>query len=134
VCVQLTYFSRYRGLLGERFLPFSKQNQVIVSIGHSALFDEASLAQGLTDGRIAAAWLDSLEPGALDEGRPLAGIENLQITPRVASTTRESRLRSAWAVARRIDELLGVAPSSAAAFKSTAAGVPIDLAAEPLSP
>jgi hypothetical protein len=37
-------------------------------------------------------------------------------------------------VARRIDELLGVAPSSAAAFKSTAAGVPIDLAAEPLSP
>jgi phosphoglycerate dehydrogenase-like enzyme len=134
VCVQLTYFSRYRGLLGERFLPFSKQNQVIVSIGHSALFDDASLAQGLTDGRIAAAWLDSLEPGALDEGRPLAGIENLQITPRVASTTRESRLRSAWAVARRIDELLGVAPSSAAAFKSTAAGVPIDLAAEPLSP
>ena len=68
-------------------------------------------------GRIAAAWLDSLEPGALDPGRPLHGIETLQITPRVASTTRESRLRSAWAVARRIDELLsaravGAAPSS----------------------
>ena len=93
VCVQLSYFSRYRGLLGERFLPFSKPNQVIVSIAHSGLFDEASLAAGLTSGRIAAAWLDSLEPGALDEGRPLFGIENLQITPRVASTTRESRLR-----------------------------------------
>ena len=134
VCVQLSYFSRYRGLLGERFLPFSKPNQVIVSIAHSGLFDEASLAAGLTSGRIAAAWLDSLEPGALDEGRPLFGIENLQITPRVASTTRESRLRSAWAVARRIDELLGAAPPSPDAFKSTSAGLPIDLAAEPLSP
>jgi len=134
VCVQLSYFSRYRGLLGERFLPFGKPNQVIVSIAHSGLFDEVSLADGLTSGRIAAAWLDSLEPGALDEGRPLYGIENLQITPRVASTTRESRLRSAWAVARRIDELLGAAPPAPAAFKETAAGVPTDLAAEPLSP
>ena len=134
VCVQLSYFSRYRGLLGERFLPFSKPNQVIVSIAHSALFDEASLADGLNSGRIAAAWLDSLEPGALDEGRPLCGIENLQITPRVASTTRESRVRSAWAVARRIDELLGSSPPSPHAFKSTSAGEPTDLAAEPLSP
>ena len=134
VCVQLSYFSRYRGLLGERFLPFGKPNQVIVSIAHSALFDEASLADGLHSGRIAAAWLDSLEPGALDEGRPLAGIENLQITPRVASTTRESRLRSAWTVARRIDELLGASPPSPQAFKSTGAGEPTDLAAEPLSP
>ena len=131
VCVQLSYFSRYRGLLGERFLPFCKPNQVIVSIAHSALFDEASLAEELGNGRIAAAWLDSLEPGALDEGRPLSGIENLQITPRVASTTRESRLRSAWAVVKRIDELLSGMPSGASgSFKPSAPAVPIDLATE----
>ena len=94
------------GLLGERFLPHCKPNQVLVSIAHSGLFDEAALADVLRSGRMAAAWLDSLEPGALDAGRPLHGIDNLQVTPRVASTTRESRLRSAWAVARRIDELL----------------------------
>jgi phosphoglycerate dehydrogenase-like enzyme len=134
VCVQLSYFSRYHGLLGERFLPFCKPNQVIVSIGHSALFDEAALAEALTNGRIAAAWLDSLEPGSLDQGRPLFGIENLQITPRVASTTRESRLRSAWAVVKRIDELLTNAPSASQAFKSTAPSDPADLAVEPLLP
>lgn len=133
VCVQLSYFSRYHGLLGERFLPFCKPDQAIVSISHSALFNEASLADALTSGRVAAAWLDSLEPGALDLGRPLHGIENLQITPRVASTTRESRLRSAWAVAKRIDEMLGAAAPAAPAFKSTVAGVPTDLAAEPTS-
>ena len=134
VCVQLSYFSRYHGLLGERFLPFCKPNQVIVSISHSGLFDEQALAEALTSGRVAAAWLDSLEPGALDEGRPLAGIENLQITPRVASTTRESRLRSAWAVVKRIDELLSGAQPSLRSFKSTAPSLPIDFAAEPLPP
>lgn len=134
VCVMLSYFSRYQGLLGERFLPFCKVNQVIVSIAHSALFDEAALAEALSSGRIAAAWFDSLEPGVLDGGRPLAGIGTLQITPRVASTTRESRLRSAWAVARRIDELLASAPGPLREFRTTEPGVATDLAADPGSP
>lgn len=134
VCIQLNYFSRYHGLLGERFLPFCKPDQVIVSIAHSGLFDEKALAAGLASGRIAAAWLDSLEPGALDEGRPLATMDSLQITPRVASTTRESRLRSAWAVGRRIDELLSLTPAAQAEFKPTTPGVAADLEAGPVSP
>ncbi|MBC7717845.1 MAG: phosphoglycerate dehydrogenase [Pseudorhodobacter sp.] len=108
VSVQLAYFRRYHGLLGERVLPFCKVDQIIVSISHSGLFDESALAEVLRSQRVVAAWFDSLEPGALDEGRPLAGINSLQVTPRVASTTRESRLRSAWAVARRLDELLSL--------------------------
>lgn len=134
VCVQLSYFSRYQGLLGDRFLPFCKPNQVIVSTAHSALFDETALAEVLASGRVAAAWLDSLEPGALDSGRPLAGIGTLQITPRVASTTRESRLRSAWAVARRIDELLAGAQAAQREYRPTDPGVPTDLADGPVSP
>lgn len=134
VCVQLHYFSRYHGLLGERFLPYCKPDQVIVSIAHSGLFDEHVLAQALNSGRLAAVWLDSLEPGWLDEGRPLAGSPTLQITPRVASTTRESRLRAAWAVAKRIDELLTLTPAAQPDFKSTSPGVSLDLAAGPASP
>jgi D-3-phosphoglycerate dehydrogenase len=106
VCVQLTYFSRYHGLIGERLLPHCKPNQVLVSVAHSSVFDERALADVLGTGQMAAAWFDSLEPGTLDPGRPLAEVDTLQVTPRVASTTRESRVRSAWAVARRIDELL----------------------------
>jgi D-3-phosphoglycerate dehydrogenase / 2-oxoglutarate reductase len=121
MCVQLSYFSRYHGLLGDRFLPYCKPNQVLVSTAHSALFDETSLAAALKSGRIAAAWLDSLEPGALEAERPLHGIETLQVTPRIAATTRESRQRSAWAVARRIDELLEFVPRSARAISATIA-------------
>jgi D-3-phosphoglycerate dehydrogenase len=129
VCVQLNYFSRYHGLLGERFLSFCKPQQVLVSTAHSGLFDEAALAAALTSGRLAAAWLDSMEPGALEEGRPLHGIETLQVTPRVASTTRESRLRSAWAVARRIDEILGERVSGFRDLKPLSPIEPLDLEA-----
>jgi D-3-phosphoglycerate dehydrogenase / 2-oxoglutarate reductase len=134
VCVQLGYFTRYHGLIGERFLPFCKPHQVLVSIAHSSLFDEAALAEVLATGRMAAAWFDSMEPGALDPGRPLHDIDTLQITPRVASTTRESRIRSAWAVARRIDELLTAGtPSLRGDFKSSAPDLPLDLPADEAS-
>ncbi len=89
-----------------------------MSLAHSNLFDEVALARALTEGPLAAAWFDSLEPGAQDPGRPLRHIDTLQVTPRVASTTQESRVRSAWAVARRIDELLLAVPASRD-FRST---------------
>ena len=72
-----------------------------------ALFDEAALADALTSGRMAAAWLDSLEPGALDPGRPLHGIDDAaDHAARGEHHARVAQLRSAWAVAKRIDELL----------------------------
>jgi D-3-phosphoglycerate dehydrogenase / 2-oxoglutarate reductase len=106
VCVTLNYFTRYQGLLGERYLSFCKTNQVLVSLAPSSLFDDVTLAEVLGSGRMAAAWFDSLEPGLAAPGRPLHGIDTLQVTPRVASTTRESRVRAAWDVARQIDTLL----------------------------
>lgn len=106
VCVLLGYYTRYQGLLGERYLAECKPNQVMVSLAPSGVFDEQALAQVLATRRMAAAWLDSLEPGSLDPGRPLHDVDALQITPRVASTTREARQRGAWAVARRLDEVL----------------------------
>ncbi len=118
VCVLLTYYSRYSGLMGARLLSEAKLNQVIVSLTHSNLFEEVALARALSEGPLAAAWLDSLEPGALDPGRPLRHIDTLQITPRVSGTTHESRVRAAWAVARRIDDVL-MALQGRAEFRTT---------------
>ena len=132
LCVLLNYFTRYKGLLGERFLPYCKPDQVLVSLGHSGLFDEEALAQALESGRIAAAWFDSMEPGLLDPGRPLHPVRKLQVTPRVAGTTRESRIRGAWAVVRRIDEILSEAPPRPE-FRPTTEDDSLDLAAGPAS-
>lgn len=127
VCVLLSYYSRYHGLLGQRYLSACKPNQVLVSLAPSGLFDEEALAHALATRRMAAAWFDSMEPGASSPGRPLHGIDSLQVTPRVASTTRESRIRSAWAVAHRMNEILQ-ARADQDDFRSTTPGVPVDLA------
>ena len=131
ISVQLAYFPRYRGLIGERVLGFSKVGQVLVSMAHSALFDDVALAEALNGGRVLAAWFDSMEPGLLEPGRPLYGAAGLQITPRLAGTTRESRTRAAWGVARRIDELLAVPPEPAPDFRMSAPIGLGDLGGEP---
>lgn len=106
----LPYFHRYRGLIGARQLVGARAGQVLVNLGHSGLLDAAALAQALRSGQVRAAWFDSMEPGWLESGQPLHGITTLQVTPRLAGTTRESRVRAAWAVARGIDALLGQRP------------------------
>lgn len=144
VAVLLAFFSRYRGLFGDRLFQGAKANQVLVSLAHSNLFDEQALAQALTNGPLAAAWMDSLEPGALDPDRPLHRVATLQVTPRVSGITQGSRLRGAWAVAQRIDEMLmsgqfnlGSAPaasSGAAPAPGIAATAPVLAVAQAVSP
>jgi phosphoglycerate dehydrogenase-like enzyme len=121
VCVQLPFYSRYQGLLGERYLPHGKPGQVLVSTSHSALFDEMALAKALRSGRLASALLDGVAPGLLDEGRPLHGLANLHATPRLAGYTKESRERSVWAVAQRLDEILGQTPPLAREMRTAPA-------------
>ncbi|MFG6413965.1 NAD(P)-dependent oxidoreductase [Roseateles sp. DC23W] len=105
----LPYFERFRGLLGARQLEHARAGQVLVALSQSSLVDGAALARALHGGQMRAAWFDCLEPGWLDSGGPLHGLHNLQVTPRLAGTTRESRVRAAWAVARGIDGLLSKA-------------------------
>ena len=112
VCVHLPFYSRYAGLLGERNLSGCKVGQVLVSVAPIALFDEAVLAGLLNSGRLAAAWLDSVEAGPLAPGQPLHGAAGLVTTPRLASYTREARLRSAWGVARQLHDVLRRTPAT----------------------
>ena len=89
---------------------YCKPDQVLVSLAHSSLFDEAALAEAL-DSRPHGRGLVRQHGAGHARSRPAAAprCDNLQVTPRVAGTTRESRIRSAWAVARRIDEILSEA-------------------------
>ena len=121
VCVQLPYYTRYQGLLGERYLPHCRPGQVIVSTSHSALFDEISLAQAVRSGRIGSIWLDSVEPGLLEPGRPLHGLPQVRSSPRLAGYTQESRVRSVWAVVHRLDEVLSQTPPVAREFRPSSA-------------
>jgi len=128
VCVLLTQFPSYVGLIGDRVLSQCKRDQVLVSLSHSSIFGEAALARALREGPLAAAWFDNLEPGMLGPGRPLCHIDTLQVTPRVSGATLQSRARSAWALAHRIDERLR--QDARVSVNSPLSGVTVGLAGD----
>ena len=106
VSVQVLYASRYQGFLNAKVLAHCKPGQSWVGITRSALFDPQALAAALNDGRIEAALLDGAEAGFASRGSPLHALDNLMLTPRLSSHTREARLRASWYVAHRLHETL----------------------------
>ncbi|MBE7369432.1 NAD(P)-dependent oxidoreductase [Ramlibacter pallidus] len=106
VSVQVLYASRYHHFVNEAVLANCRKGQVWVGTTRSALFEPEALAAALKDGRIEAAMLDGAENGFASRGTPLHDAQNLHLTPRLGSLTRESRLRASWYVAQRLHETL----------------------------
>lgn len=111
VSVQVMYASRYQGFVNEKVLAHCKPGQLWVGISRSQLFDADALAEALLDGRIEACMLDGAESGFASKGTPLHDLDNLFLTPRLGSCTRESQLRASWYVAHRIHEALSAPPA-----------------------
>jgi D-3-phosphoglycerate dehydrogenase len=117
VSVQVLYASRYQGFLNAKVLAHCKPGQAWVGITRSALFDAHALAAALNDGRIEAALLDGAEAGFASRGSPLHALDNLMLTPRLSSHTREARQRASWYVAHRLHETL-TAPRQTTGYDS----------------
>ena len=122
--VQVMYASRYRGFVNDKLLAHCKRGQGWVSVGRTSLFDTTALAAALQDGRIEAAVIDTSDPAFAGEGSPLKGLETLMLTQRLASFTRESRLRSHWYVADRMHETIAAPQGSSIEVAQSA---PMDL-------
>ncbi len=112
VSVQMLYAARFKGLVNDKLLATCKRNQLWVGISRSELFDQSALAAALCDGRIEACIVDGAEASFLGGDSPLKGLKNLFVTPRLASHTREARLRSSWYVAHRLHEAISPPPGS----------------------
>jgi D-3-phosphoglycerate dehydrogenase len=112
----------------QRYLAECKPNQVLVSLAPSSLFDEEALADALAT-RPGRGLVRQHGARPAGPGPAAARIDNLQVTPRVASTTRESRIRRAWAVAQRMDEILQARPRCD--FTSTTPGALAGLEDDP---
>jgi len=131
ISVQVLYASRYQGFVNDKVLAHCKPGQLWVSTSRSQLFDPQALARALTDGRIEACMLDGAESGFASRGTPLHELENLYLTPRLGSYTREARLRASWYVVHRMHETLAAPraagldqPSTPMDLDLTAAGGP----------
>src|SRR5512140_523056 len=88
------YSQAVHHIIGAAELAKMKRTAVLVNIARGGVVDDAALVVALRDGRIAAAGLDvyenepALHPGLLE-------LENLVLTPHIASSTRGTRIAMA---------------------------------------
>jgi lactate dehydrogenase-like 2-hydroxyacid dehydrogenase len=79
-----------RHLIGARELELMRPGAILVNVARGPVIDEHALATGLRAGRPAAAGLDvyEFEPHPLPE---LLELDNVVLTPHIASATAETR-------------------------------------------
>jgi D-3-phosphoglycerate dehydrogenase len=84
----LTPETRY--LIGAAELKAMKPTAVLLNTARGPVVDEAALAQALASGDIAAAGLDVFEDEPLPPDSPLCRLDNVVLTPHVASVSPEA--------------------------------------------
>jgi gluconate 2-dehydrogenase len=96
--VVVPYSSAVHHIIGAAQLARMKPTAVLVNIARGGVVDDAALVDALREGRIAAAGLDVYEnEPALNPG--LLALENVVLTPHIASSTRGTRIAMAMLAA-----------------------------------
>jgi D-3-phosphoglycerate dehydrogenase len=95
-----------RGLIGARQLATMKRTAYLVNTARGGMVDEAALIEALRDGTLAGAALDvfAQEPPPADS--PLWSLDNVIVTPHMASHTQEGLRRMAVDVAEEVLRVL----------------------------
>jgi gluconate 2-dehydrogenase len=105
VVLMVPYSQAAHHLIGEAELSLMRPTAVLVNLARGGVVDDAALIRALRDRRIAAAGLDvfegepQLNPGFLE-------LENVVLTPHIASSTRATREAMARLAMRNVAEVL----------------------------
>ena len=79
-----------RGFLGKPQLERMKPSAILINTARGPIVDEAALVEAITTGGIAGAGLDVFDVEPLPAGHPLAGLQNVVLTPHSAGITPEA--------------------------------------------
>lgn len=91
-----------RHLIDAEALSKMKPNAVLVNTARGPIVDPEALYEALKDRRIFGAGLDVTEPEPLPLDSPLLTLDNIVITPHIASASTETRAQMAWMAARNL--------------------------------
>ena len=86
---------RSRGMMSDREFGMMKPTAYLINTCRGSVVDEAALYRALKDGQISGAGLDVLEEEPTPPDNPLLDLDNVVITPHMATSSQESRLRTA---------------------------------------
>ena len=87
-----------------------KPTAYLINTARGPVVDQAALVRALEEGWIAGAGLDVFDPEPLPSDSPLLKLENVVVTPHMASHTDEALLRMALVVEDMIAVLEGKEP------------------------
>ena len=95
-----------RGMVGERELRSMQRHAFLINTARGPIVSAQALARALREGWIAGAALDVYEDEPVAEDSPLAGIENLILSPHIAGLTDEALRGMALSAAEQILQAL----------------------------
>jgi D-3-phosphoglycerate dehydrogenase len=98
VSVHLPLLPSTKGVINAAALHKMKPSAYLINTSRGPVIDQAALIQALQEGWIAGAGLDVFDPEPLPADSPLLQLENVVITPHMASHTDEALLRMAMVV------------------------------------
>jgi glyoxylate reductase len=84
-----------RHMIGREQLKKMKPTAILINTARGPVVDPDALAWALENHVIAAAALDVTEPEPIPQDSPLLGLNNIIITPHIASASKATRLRMA---------------------------------------
>jgi len=102
IVIAVTLNPSTENLFDEKTFARMKQGVRLVNISRGRVVDTNALYNALVSGRVAAAGLDVTEPEPLPGDNPLCGLDNITITPHIASATVETRDAMAMVTAENI--------------------------------
>jgi glyoxylate reductase len=95
-----------RHLISRRQLGLMKSTAILINTSRGVVVDQQALCEALSSGRIAGAGLDVAEVEPVPAGDPLLGLDNLTLTPHIASASVATRTRMADMAAEAILSVL----------------------------
>mgnify|MGYP000117781633 CR=1 FL=1 len=106
VSIHLPLTPQTRGLIGEKYLRMMKKTAYLINTARGAIVDQKALTKVLSEKLIAGAGLDVFEKEPVPPGDPLLKLENVVLTPHIASLTIEARESMAICNAKSIAAVL----------------------------
>ena len=96
VSLHVPLLANTAALIGARELAAMQPHAILINTARGKVVDQQALIEALRSGRIAGAALDVFDPEPLPAGSPLAGMEQVVLTPHAAGSGDEL-LRRFWA-------------------------------------
>jgi len=93
-------------LIGEKELKMMKETAYLINTARGPVVDTEALVKALKEKWIAGAALDVFEQEPLPAGHPLTKLDNVILTPHIASATIEARRRMSELAARNLISVL----------------------------